>query len=255
MRTVFTCPMCDGFCLTAEAYRNKRELKTATFTSLLGKSFLYPFKGTGLWVIFAGAFVYALLSFIPIGFFFGGISFIVASLCAAGYLCAFMQSIISASASGDDAIPEWPDITSFYDDILIPFFQFLAVALVCVVPGKVLMFKHQAGWAAAAYAIGAFCSPMAMLAVSMAGSVSGLNPLVIIPSIFKVFGAYCVAFVVMLIVFVVFGWSQELADLIPINGVSDFIANFVGLYFFSVEMRILGILYYTRKKKLNWFHH
>jgi hypothetical protein len=253
MRTLFTCPACDGFCITAQAHRSTQALKNASFSNLAAKAFAYPLKGTGLMILFAGALVYSIFGIIPGGMFLGVISLVV-SLVATGYFFAFMQSIVTSSASGEDKLPDWPDITHFADDIVAPFVQFLAIALICIVPGVVLANKHMELWSLVAFGVGAFCSPMAILAVSMTESIAGLNPLLIIPSIFKVFGVYCVACLVMGVVFGVYILSQKLAETIVIPGVTDFIATLIEFYFFSVEMRILGVLYFTRKHQLGWFH-
>jgi len=31
------------------------------------------------------------------------------------------------------------------------------------------------------------------------------------------------------------------------------LSGFVSLYFLTAEMRLLGVMYYTNKEKLNWF--
>jgi hypothetical protein len=237
-----------------DAYRKAQTQKHETFTSLLFKSFVYPLKGMGLATILAGAVTYALLDLLKrYGFGFIGFAAVATGLFATGYLCAFMQSIVTTSASGDDGIPMWPDLSDVFADIIIPFFQFATIFVACFLPGIILAATGYEGWSVVAFVLGIFGAPMAILAVCVSESVMGLNPLVLIPSIFKVFGTYCVTFFMMGLIFGVYMVSNILAEFIPNKIIAIFLINLVALYFMIVEMRILGILYHTRKHKFNWF--
>jgi len=45
-----------------------------------------------------------------------------------------------------------------------------------------------------------------------------------------------------------------LADLIPVPALPDLIAAGIGLYFLTVQGRMLGLMYYAKRDKLGWFN-
>jgi hypothetical protein len=95
---------------------------------------------------------------------------------------------------------------------------------------------------------------MALLAVAMADSIEGINPLFVIPSILKVPQEYLVACCVLIAVFIVQIVTNVVLDqIIPIPVLPALLNGFVTLYFLTVEMRLLGVMYFTNKEKLNWF--
>ena len=94
---------------------------------------------------------------------------------------------------------------------------------------------------------------MAMLAVAMADSLTGLNPLFVIPSICKVPLEYLVACCVVLVIYAVKLAVGFVLAFLSIPLVTALLSGFLSLYFLTVEMRLLGTLYYTRKDRLNWF--
>ena len=102
--------------------------------------------------------------------------------------------------------------------------------------------------------IGLSYLPMALLAVAMADSIAGINPLFVIPSILKVPVEYLVACCILIAVFIVQVVCNVVLDrIIPIPVVPALLSGFVSLYFLTAEMRLLGVMYYTNKEKLNWF--
>jgi NADH:ubiquinone oxidoreductase subunit 3 (subunit A) len=87
----------------------------------------------------------------------------------------------------------------------------------------------------------------------MAGNISGLNPFIIFPGIAKVPLEYllvCGLLAAILGVQAVLNFGLEMVS-IPI--LSTAVATFIGLYGTFVIMRLLGLLYVTKKEKLNWF--
>ena len=101
--------------------------------------------------------------------------------------------------------------------------------------------------------LGLFCVPMAFLTVSLADSVAGLNPLLIFSSISKVLGPYLLACAFFLVIIGLETFCESFFRLAPIFIVPAVVGKFVSLYGLTVEMRILGLLYYTNKEKLSWF--
>ena len=92
--------------------------------------------------------------------------------------------------------------------------------------------------------------------ITMFDSLAALNPLLIMPSILKIRLAYGLAVAVLFAAYAV-NWlgDRYLGSVIPIPIVPDVIAEFLSLYLVTVEMRVLGLLYWTKKEELGWFNH
>jgi hypothetical protein len=108
--------------------------------------------------------------------------------------------------------------------------------------------------------------PMALLAVAMKDSPLAGNPLVVLPSIVKVPLEYIVTVALMAAVIIIErGGEMVLTELFPKGMLTHSIAkllemfgarlvwNFIALYLLAVNMRILGLLYVAKKRKLAWF--
>jgi len=86
----------------------------------------------------------------------------------------------------------------------------------------------------------------------MSGSIfSAINPAFIIPSILKVPLDYIIACVVLITIVGFRTAAEKFLTFIPFIG--SFIAGLLALYLLIVEARILGLIYYTNKERLNWF--
>jgi hypothetical protein len=228
--------------------------KTVSFFARLPGTFAYPFKGSGLFILIIGTVAYAALTFAS------GFSLYL-QVVLTGYLFAYMQKIIHASAQNDDEPPGWPDFSEFIQDILIPAFQLVAITLTCFGPAIGLALWATFGeqpvgllLAIPAGILGAVFWPMAVLAVAMFDSVTALNPMVVVPAVFKVFLEYLVVLVVFGVIYGVrFVCAIVLPDLIPVPVVPQLILALLALYFTAVMMRMLGLMYYTKKVRLGWF--
>jgi hypothetical protein len=119
-----------------------------------------------------------------------------------------------------------------------------------------------------ALVLGGLYFPMAFLALAMLDSVAAANPLQVIPSILRVPREYLVAVVVLAAVFGIRALGDyALVTLFPrglaTHSISKLLAMFAAqafwglasLYMLTVGMRILGLLYVTRKDKLRWYSH
>ena len=100
---------------------------------------------------------------------------------------------------------------------------------------------------------GCFYFPMALLAVGMTDNIFSLNPFVVMPSILKIFPSYLVACLVLGFLAGVSFVTQLVMSLIPVPFLPSMITGFLAIYFFIVEMRILGVMYYTNRSRLGWF--
>jgi hypothetical protein len=171
-----------------------------------------------------------------------------------GYLFALMQSVIQSSARGDQAMPDWPEISAFWDDLVVPFFQFTCIWCLCLGPGiAVLWLLDSPAAGVPLLVLGLFCLPMAILTVAMADSLAGLNPLTIFSSIGKVPLPYLTICGIFLVIIALVHGLQMLLEWTGVPVVPTVISTFLSLYGITVEMRLLGLLYLTNKARLAWF--
>jgi hypothetical protein len=248
-----------------------RPAEAKSFFSRLPEAFAYPFKGNGLPLLICGTLFFGFLDFlrhptVRIPLVLWAVQLLI-TVIGRGYLFSYMRRIVQSSAQGDEEMPSWPEFGDFWNDIISPFFQALITFGICFGPLQLILATAVIQYAfsqsvsplvllgilgATVWAAGYF--PMAMLAVAMADSLSGLNPLLVIPSIFRVPTEYLVACCVLVgIVIVRIVSALVLSVVIPIAVVPALLDGFLSLYFLTVEMRLLGSLYHTNKDRLRWF--
>jgi hypothetical protein len=230
--------------------------------------FLYPFKGSGLFILLFSTIAISGLDFLRrYGFFYK----ITLTVLFYGYLFAFMQGIIHTTASEDEELPSWPS----FDDLGSGFLNLMGA--VCISFGLAIALfafaiinKEPAAGIAIipAMIFGCIYFPMALLAVAMKDTPLAANPLIVIPGIFKAPGEYLVTVFLMAIVLGMRYGGQMLVDFIFANSfytqsMGELLAMFgaralwafVAVYLLAVNMRLLGILYVTKKEELGWFSH
>lgn len=236
-----------------------------SFFSLLPGVFSYPFKYGGTLILICGTIFLGLVDFLRGASRMGGTFLMVRGLLLQiiffGYLFAYMQNIIQSTARGDEGEADLPDITNFVEDLLIPCLQLLATVLLSFVPAiGVLIWSFNGGedWAGTAMVpaivLGCLYFPMGFLAVAMFDTITALNPMLIVLSIAKVPGQYLAACLFLGMAFAIRWFGHGLLrTIIPVIIVPDIISSFIGLYFLTVQCRILGLLYFTNKPRLGWF--
>jgi phage FluMu protein Com len=102
-------------------------------------------------------------------------------------------------------------------------------------------------WSLLAY--GVFFFPMGLLAVIMFDSFAGLNPLLLIPSIFSTFFQYCG--LIMLFGFLSFLFIK-IVSILPRSLISGFILGIFFIYLLIVSAHLLGRFYFRYQEKLYW---
>ncbi len=234
------------------------------YTGLAG-ALIYPFRGPGLWLIAGWIVLSAIQAYIS-HFRFMALAFLfvrmIVGVMVVGYLCAYMLKLVVSSAAGEKVPPDWPDFGNFWDDILRPMFLVVGTCAVAFLPVTVywlanvaytdlgLEFTGEVMLLRVLAVLGALYLPMALLAVAMYDSFTGLNPLRVFGSVAKVFIPYVVTCVVMILVVLgvsLFGYLPQ----IPI--VSFVLSSAISIYLVMVEMRLIGLLYYSHRFRLNWF--
>ncbi|KJJ84751.1 FHA domain containing protein [Candidatus Omnitrophus magneticus] len=223
----------------------------APFLELLPSVVAYPFLGNGKVLLLAGTIFYVIVSNIP---FIGG----TLSLAAGGYICAFMMKIIVSTSQGDRELPDWPDFTDFLDDIIRPFAMIaltfavsqMPAIIYCISDPHVLLTLDPI--LIILVLAGNFYLPMALIAVSMSNSIRGVNPVFIIPAIVKGPAAYFIACAILVLITTISRAVIDFVSHIPIYPLKVTVLAFLFLYFITVEMRIIGLLYYSNKERFDW---
>ena len=241
----FSCPNCQTKLHVAEQY--------------VGRAFVYPFKGSGIFLLIAATAGFAVLNM------FSWIIWAMALLkmFLSAYVCAYYISVIGSSAAGEDEPPDWQDLSSFWDDVLRPVLLSAAAILVSFAPLLIYRrittgswFSYQGnepkGFEELALVIwGLLYLPMSLLAIALFDSVVALNPVTIVGSIVKIPLRYLLACLFFFLAYFVNILAAVLLVVIPIAGIVAQI--FFSLYMMLVAMRILGLIYYANAKKLGWF--
>ena len=258
------CPKCGGSCVSVAEYTRLMTPASTNFFALWREAFSYPLKKDGAILLGCGTVVFGFLAgarwvlftavksmgILGMSFWF---CFFLCIVMSVGYLFAFMQSVIQSSARGDQAMPDWPEISGFWDDMVVPFFQFSCIWGLCLGPGiAVMLFVSPLAGLPLVF-LGLFCLPMAILTVSMADNIGGLNPFIIFSGVGKVPLPYLTTCGIFLVVIALMHGSRMLLELTGIPVLPTVVSTFISLYGITVEMRLLGLLYFTNKSKLAWF--
>ena len=228
-----------------------------TFYAALTGVLSFPFAGSGPVLVICGAIFFSILqwasylaAYAPL---YGFLALIILNVMGGGYTFSYLQEIILSSSRGEKSLPAWPEIASMWESFVAPFFRGLCLALIFLAPGVMVMAQSSelGGWLV--LVLSGFFLPMALLAVVMADSFSGLNPLVVLSAIAKLIGPYMAACVALGMVCVLATLLQVVARRIPIPLLPTLLANLFAMYGLTVSARIIGLLYYTNEEKLGWF--
>jgi len=102
--------------------------------------------------------------------------------------------------------------------------------------------------------LGGFYVPMAFTGIAIFDSLAAVNPLLVIPSITRVIGTYLLTVSVLVIILVIrYLLGSFFSAYLKIPIVPDMIMGLIGLYLLIVEVRLLGLMYRTKKEELAWF--
>ena len=263
------CPACDGECISISAHRVQRQqVRTQTdlgFFRRLPGVFAYPCAQGGVLLLIGGTILFWLLDLAKFVVRFAGILGLVAGVLlfvfSSGYLFAYMQRLLVSSSQGDETLPGWPEFSEWWSDIIRPLLLWAFTLAVCFAPPVIYMvLKVRAGeemnlmilYPLAVF--GFLYFPMALLAVALSDNFLALNPLVVLPAILKVPGQYVVAVVMFFVLVAVRHFSERLLRaVLPVPVVPGLLVGFLALYFLAVEMRVLGLLYFTNRNRIAWF--
>ncbi len=241
------CRTCAVACEALEVAAEIAE-ETSFFAQLPGV-FSYPFKKNGLALMIIGMLAFSFMWWLSR---FSLTVFVI----TAGYFTSYMQKILVYSGQGEEELPGWPEFSQFWSDIMEPFLLFAGTVVICIGPALAcLLFGSDSVKMAflPLIALGGFYFPMALLAVGMSDNIAAVNPLLVIPSILKIFPAYLVACLFLGLVVGVKVLGQFLLGLVPLPILPNLIISLLSLYFLTVQMRVLGLMYYCHRDQLGWF--
>jgi phage FluMu protein Com len=227
--------------------------------------FLYPLNKPGLTMLALSAgvplllrivvkfFKYATAGFLPLLVFW--VLFLVihwaALLLLVLYMTWYMSECIRDSAAGAIRTTDTMAETPGFGELFGRFFTIIVTAGACLAPALVYLDRTRSldalFWAL--YGTGGFIFPMALLAVVMHESLAGLNPLLLLGSIFRTFLPYCFlvpfCYVLCLLLPVAF-WF-----LIKVR-LSGYLLLFLAYYLLLVLAHLLGRFYWKNEERLNW---
>ena len=260
------CRTCGTACTPLAIRPIPRAPADEAFTTQVGNAIYYPFKRDGLVLLTTGTLflclIKAALFLCQFAFLFGWIATLILSVYGTGYFTSFFRRIVTSSAAGEEAMPDWPDVTDFSGDILAPFFQLLGTVVASFLPAIVIAlfvpaefaYKDEATLAALVFAFAYF--PMAFLAVSMLDSIAAANPLLVVQAISRMPLKYLLTVLIFGAVMVIrWAGGRYLPRYLPVPFLPAILSSFVGLYLLVILARILGLLHRDNRAKLGWFNH
>ena len=234
----------------------KSKRPTNFYQNILG-AFQYPFKRDGIillvtgTIFFGGAGLFLIHGY---GFGFAAAGFLGAFV--SGYLFTYQQDIISTSVMGDEEMPSWPDFINVWDSGIRAWLELVGILLFCFGPAWACLVFAPGSWKWCSLPLalaGAIYWPMGLLAVTLSGSVIALNPLTVVLSILRVPLEYLVLCLTLgLLLTLNIGLSILLTEYVDYPMVTALADGFFSLYFMTVQMRLLGLLYYCKREALDW---
>ncbi len=218
--------------------------------------FLYPFNAAGLTILAIVIISPMLVDIVavllgPFGFMVKVAGFVFIKIPVFLYAYWYYCECIRNSAQGQIRAPETVAITPDIGELIARLFKIVFCCALFFLP--VYIYFRQTGqqdwifWSLITY--GCFFFPMALLAVVMFDSLSGLNPIVIAGSILSTFFWYCA----LLLLFSSFGILFTLIiKLVPSLTFIPYIYKAVNMYWIMVCAHLLGRFYWRYSDKLRW---
>jgi hypothetical protein len=258
----YFCRPCGGECSPVAFRPTLKALDTGGFFSQLPTAFAYPFQKGRKYVLIGAIVAYIIMylikTYVPIPF-----GRWILTCLFFGYWYSFLQSIVHTTAYGDENEPTLPEPSNYRSDLVGPVFQMFATTAICFLPVVGLLiwklFDLEAPVEVPILVLTPLCClyyPMALLAMAIFDSVSGVNPMVVFPAIVKMPFQYLVTCVFMGLAIGGYYMGEFLLPLvIPIPVVPVAISSSIWLYLMMVMARTLGLLYYDNREQLGWLHH
>lgn len=181
--------------------------------------------------------------------------FAIINLIVTAYLFWYLSTCIHQSALGKVRAPETlnRDIGEGIIDIVFVLLRIACCILVCLAPSiAYYSILERTDWLCwLLLACGAVLFPMALLATVMFGSLSALNPFVIIAAVFRTPVRYCLVLLALCVPIAIAG---GILICLPNDAgrTVGFLLRGVHAYLLFVVAHILGRFYYRNEQRLYW---
>jgi hypothetical protein len=217
--------------------------------------FLYPANSPGMIFLAIAVLVPLVLQVAALFLCIFGLLFSLLIALIAMYIYWFLAQCVRDSAAGGLRAPETMAETPGIGELIWQVLElFACFVLYAASAGVYFWYTHRFDTVFWLLAGGnAFLYPMALLAVIMFNSIEGLNPLVIIPSIFSTFFQYCGLVVLIAAIIFLYVLTEKFLPANPYTrmAISPFVQA-VELYLAMVAAHLLGRFYFKYQEKLNW---
>jgi hypothetical protein len=259
------CRTCGQAC-TPLRVQAARPVAGKSFYARLPGAFVYPFRGIGLLIL-----VCATVAFLALEFVSAGIFAIFAKMAVYGFVFLFMQNIIHTTTSDENEPLSFPEASGLFGAFFALAGTILAaygLAIGLLVAKVFFDVDIPVPAIVGAVVLGCLYFPMAFLAVAMKDSVMAANPMLVVPTIFRMPLEYLVASILLMCVFgvrVAGGLLSGMAGSVSLSTRDmsvlfmalggQAVWAFISVYLLTVSMRILGLLYISKKDRFGWFAH
>jgi hypothetical protein len=217
---------------------------------MLADVLTYPVRSGGWLMIAIGAGFSVLVYLATWAPFIGGI----VGLLAAGFFAAYYLEVINTTVNGGDDPPDWPSVSDFKEDILMPLVYTIGIALISWGPLLLTQFIDKTWEGREAWQVGAFVFaliyfPMATLGYVMHGHLGGALPHRVLPAIFRALPGYLVV-IVLFTVLTVLSTLSDIISKVPLVGIVLTAAP--TLYLLMAQGRLIGLLYRAKREQIGW---
>lgn len=230
---------------------------SGSFFARVPAAFRYPLKGDGPLLLLGATGLFTLVHYLQR---FPTIFALIIGIGGAGYFIACLQGVLVSSAQGEAEMPGWPEVSDLTADLLGPFGRFVGLLVLTIGPGFLVLWAGNAeenhAWTRAGTALmiaGSFYLPMALLAVAMTDNLLAASPMVVLPAIARLFAQYFTTWMFLALVLLLQGGLVTAIErLIPVPLLPVVLGLGISLYLLTVQMRLLGLLYFVNRDRLNW---
>ena len=216
-----------------------------SWAGMLRDALTYPGRKDG-WIIIGGV---VLLCVIPI------LGWVLMVLCL-GLAVPYYLSVVETTVAGRDDPPDWPEVSSFYDSIVVPLVTVNFIFLVSRTPS--LAYSHMVSEDSQSSLItftlesfGCLYFPMALLGTVVTGSLRFASPDKVLPAIHRSMPAYALVVVLGLIISFSSALITAAPSFLPIIGTP--ISLGMGLYFAIAQARLLGLFHRRYQDDIDLF--
>jgi len=214
----------------------------------------YPFTRSGFPILVVGTLMVLVTNYAT---YLSAVGYVVWALIRF-YLAALYFELINLSATDQENLYCFPDLSDFVDDIVFPAFKVFGVTFISFAPLIVwnLWGEPTHPFSIALELLGiawaALYFPMAMLATVIFGTLLAASPHVILPVILRGSPLYLVTVALVFALTCTKVFSSYL--FIGPAWLSQIAAAFLVIYVLMESARALGLFYVLREGELNWFY-